>query len=67
MSNITWAGFLGPAFAALLVFGACRGAEDIPAVVPNVETADEPKGHSPRFPSQIELELCDRRVPAPRC
>lgn len=61
--RILWTAFA----AALLPFGACGGAGEIPAVVPQVEHGDAPVGRSPQFPSQIELELCDRRVPTPRC
>jgi hypothetical protein len=66
MSNTTHLQIVGTAFAALLTFGACGDAEDIPAIVPNVEPDEAPE-RSPHFPSPDELKLCDRRVPAPRC
>ena len=52
---------------ATLSLAACQGVEDIPALVPHVEPSDPRVDRSPLFRSQTELELCDRRVPPPRC
>jgi hypothetical protein len=67
MSNIKSARIIGTACAALAALAACGGTRQVPGHLPNVEPPHEPIFRLDDLPTPDELELCDRRVPLPRC
>jgi hypothetical protein len=57
----------GTACAALVALATCGGPGHVPGLGPNGEPPHEPIVSHDNLFTPEELELCDRRVPTPRC